>query len=560
MASPREPSRYTYTYKKRRSEFGRQCIFGDVTSIICEINQDAELKKRFQPTICATVNVQNIQQMAEDEITTDNAQMLNVGISHYEGGWPNDVNLMNEEDKKMYRTLSRKTDEYDAQLKRMLTRMERKIAQNNAINIFQEYFVGVKSALVGQSYDPEIESISYFQSPLKAAWASHSSIAPYSQDKIVVSYTNIAPGQRSTIQTGLSSYIWDLTQNLHPILELKCRSSLATVEYNEKNEFVIAAGQSDGIVALFDSRTGGIPTMQSIHEHSHRESVSALKWTMSKDNTEFFTCSSDAFVMWWDIRKMTKPHECYQLDLDTAGCSTLDYTFSMPTRFLIGTTNGLIVNGNRRGTTYADRFTYTMKSFSGSVNTIERNPFADKYSLCIGDQSIRFWSDENRETPIMQSIEYSHDLTCGAWNRNRCSNFFVGHIDGTIDMWDLLYDQYKPIASISIVESKIEHIQSHPNGKLLLSLHRNGDVHLMQISEFLASHKIAEKSKLIEIFDRELSQELLFLTKIREQRTQANQSKDDSFTKNDEVDKPDLKSALNECIANFEEILQKELK
>lgn len=159
----------------------------------------------------------------------------------------------------------------------------------------------------------------------------------------------------------------------------------------------------------------------------------------------------------------------------------------------------------------------------------------------------------------MQSIEYSHDLTCGAWNRNRCSNFFVGHIDGTIDMWDLLYDQYKPIASMSKVSSKVENIRSHPNGKLVLSCHQNGDVHLLQISEFLASHKIVEKAKLIELFDRELSREVLFLTKIREQKMLSTQRKDDS-TEDDETKKPDLETTIKDCTDNFEEILQKESK
>lgn len=549
----------SYTYTKRRNEFGRQCIFGDTASIICEINSDADLKKQFTREKCVDRNIQNIPQMAEDEIVTDNAQMQNSGINHCEGGWPNEIDPKNEEDRRAYlNNVSEQSNDYRKQINRICTRMEHKIAQNNAVNIFQEYFTGEMSS-IGCSYEPKIESIAFFESPFRTAIASHLSIATGSHDKMAVSYTNIKNGQMNISQSGVSSYIWDLTRNLEPILEIKCQSSLATIEYNEKDESILAAGLSDGVVALFDPRTGGAATMQSVHELSHRESVCALKWTMSKGNVEFFTCSNDAFVMWWDIRMMKKPHELYQLDLNAAGCSTLDYTFSMPTRFLIGTTNGLIVNGNKRGTTYADRFTYQMKSFTGPVHSVERNPFADKYSLCIGDQSIRFWSDENRETPIMQSIEYSHDLTCGAWNRNRCSNFFVGHIDGTIDMWDLLYDQYKPIASMSKVSSKVEHIRSHPNGKLLLSSHQNGDVHLLQISEFLASHKIVEKAKLIELFDRELSREVLFLTKIREQKMLSTQRKDDS-TEDDETKKPDLETTIKDCTDNFEEILQKESK
>lgn len=549
----------SYTYTKRRSEFGRQCIFGDAAFILCDINPDDELKKQFKRAKCVTVNVQNISQMAEDEIATDNAQMQNFGMNHSEGGWPCDIDPKNNDDTDLYRAASQQTYEYIEQLKRICTRMEHKIAQNNAINVFQEYFIGANLANDVDSCDPQIESIAYFESPMTAI-ASHSSFAPNSQDKMIVCYTKTANGEMRTVQNRLlSSSIWDLTRTLQPILQLYCQSSLTTAEYNEKDEFIIAAGQSDGIVALFDSRTGGNATLQSVQEHSHRDSVSALKWTMSKGNVEFFTCSSDACVMWWDVRNMKRPHEFYQLDLNAAGCCTLDYTHSMPTRFLIGTTNGLVVNGNKRGATYADRFPYTMKSFAGPVNTVERNAFCDKFSLCVGDQSIRFWSDENRETPIMQSIEYSNDLTCGAWNRNRCSNFFVGHCNGTVDMWDLLYDQYKPIASIAMVNSRVQHIRSHPNGRLLVSCHRNGDVHLMQISTFLTTHKAVEKAKLIELFDRELNREILFLTKVREQKMQANQRKDDTVD-NDANKRPDLETTIDECIDSFETILRQQSK
>lgn len=558
--------KYTYTYRRRRCEFGRQCIFTDSAFTLCEIDPDEELKKQFKRANTVTVGIQNIQQMAENEVTTDNAQMDNFGIFHHEGGWPNEIDIVNEEEKTVYRSSAKETEEYQSQLQRMCLKIEHAIAQNNTVNLFEEYFTDENPA-IGRSYKPLIESIAYFKSPIKdkkhQIIASHSSIATSSHDKMVVSYTAVSRGQMNTTKSGTSSYIWDLNKNLEPILELKCPTSLSTVEYNEKDESVIAAGQSDGIIVLYDSRAGGNPQLRSINESSHRESVNALRWTMSKGNIEFFTCANDALVMWWDIRKMDKPHEFFQLDYNSAGCTTLDYTFSMPTRFMVGMSNGLIVNGNKRGITYADRFSYSVSSFSGPVHSIERNPFSDKYSLSIGDQSIRFWSDENRETPIYQGIEYANDLSCGAWNRNRCSNFFVGHSNGTLDMWDLMYDHYEPIASISIVQSKIEHIRSHSNGKLVIGCHSNGDVYLMQISDFLASHKIAEKAKLIEIFDRELRREVLFLTKIREAKMAITQHKDEPAANNDDDDdddgkKPNLETAIKDCTDDFEKTIERE--
>lgn len=550
----------TYTFQKDRSTFGRQCIFASVDFDVCEIEPDDDLKNTFIWIKTSKRDIQSCQQMAVTDVSTDDANMHHIGINHYEGGWPNYIDLKDDNNKSQYVQKSQETEIYQDQLKQMCMNMEHKIAQNNTCNLFEEYFTNEKSTY--QSFKPQIESISMFENPFKMqnfdTIASHSSIAPISQDKIVVSYTTQSIGQMTVNQFGLSSYIWDLNRNLHPILELECSKSLSlsTVEYNLKNEFNIAAGRSDGTVVLYDSRSGGKATIESIREQSHRESVRSLNWTASKANAEFFTTANDAMVMSWDIRNMNKPIELYQLELNGAGCSTADYSFTIPTRFLIGTTNGCIINGNKREQAYEKRFPYIMKSFSGPVQTIERNPFADKYSLCVGDQSIRFWSDEDRETPIIQTHEYSHELTCGTWNRNRCSNFFIGHENGTIDVWDLLYDHFQPIASISIGNSPVQHLRSHSNGRLLITCYKNGDIHLMQISEFLSSHKIIEKAKLIEILDRELKREIVFLTKLRELKQQTVPTAEEP-SDGDEQKKLNPEILMKQCIEDFENIIQK---
>lgn len=552
----------SYTYQKRRDEFGRQCVFGPSDYEICEINPDDDLKKQYGRGKTLASNLQSAAQMAVSEVATEDANMCNFGVYHHEGGWPKDIDINDNDTKLKHLQKFQETEPYKMQLKTMCMNMEHKISQNNTCNLFEEYFAGEQSSY--QSYKPQIESISIFQSPFKLKnfneIASHSSIAPISQDRMIVSYTTAPMGQMTVNKLGLSSYIWDLNRNNEPILQFECPDplSLSTVEYNLKNESNIAAGRSDGTVALYDSRTGGKATAESIREDSHREWVRSLQWTMSKANVEFFTCANDANVMSWDIRNLDKPFESYHLDLNGAGCSTADYSYTMPTRFLIGTTNGYIINGNKREETYEKRFSHRMKSFSGPVQTVERNPFSDKYSLCVGDQSIRFWSDENRETPILQTHEFSHDLTCGAWNRNRCSNFFIGHADGTIDVWDLLYDHYRPIASISIVTSRVQHLRSHSNGRLVIGCYENGDVHLLQISEFLASHKIVEKAKLIETFERELRREVLFLSKLRELKMQIGPTAEDPSDA-DELKKLDPKTLMTQCVEDFERIIPKKV-
>lgn len=250
-----QPS-YNYTFTRRRSEFGRQCIFGDASFTLCELDPDEALKRRFQRAKTVQLPIQNIPQMAQDEVATDNAIMDNFGVYHQEGGWPNEIDISNEKEKLKYREMSEQAEYYSAQLEPLCVKMEHKISQNNAVNLFEEYFT-VEHPQYGRSYNPIIESIAFFQCPVKNEQhkiiASHSALASGSHDKIVVSYTAIARGQMNTTKTRTSSFIWDLEKNIKPILELQCEASLATVEYSEKDESIIAAGQSDGIIALLDS-------------------------------------------------------------------------------------------------------------------------------------------------------------------------------------------------------------------------------------------------------------------------------------------------------------------
>lgn len=550
----------TYTYTKRRREFGRQCVFTDTVLTLCAIDSDPELKKQYARTKTSNVPIQHDQRMAEDEVKTDDAPIRNFGVFHTEGGWPSHIGNQNE--KSQHTKTFTDSAQYRNQLKSLCIKMEHKIAQNNTVNLFQEYFQ--EKSTKGASFDPNIESIACFENPLKethqyTAIARNASIDPFAKDKMAISYSNIVMGQMNIIKSKMSSFIWDFNRNLQPILELKCGTSLTTLEYNPKDASMIAGGQSNGAISLYDARAGGQPQMQSIEEFSHRQNVSALRWTMSKINVEFFTCANDSYVMWWDVRKLDKPSEMYKLDFDAAGCTAMDYSFSSPTRFLIGTGHGMIINGNKRGKTYADRFPFKMQSFSGPVQSVQRNPCADKYALSVGDQTVRFWSEENHESPIMQTIEYSHDLTYGAWNRGRCSNFFIGHVNGKIDVWDLLYDQFRPIASISMIESRVENICSHPNGKLVISCYGNGDVVLMQVPDFLASHYIWEKANLIEIFERELNREVLFLSKMRELKTQL-QIRPGDMTEDDIDDSrvPDVETMKANCISDFDQIMERE--
>lgn len=62
------------------------------------------------------------------------------GINHTEGGWPKDVNSSEIEQVMRYRKKVEKDDMYMCTIQQLSSVMEHCIRQNNAIDIYEEYF------------------------------------------------------------------------------------------------------------------------------------------------------------------------------------------------------------------------------------------------------------------------------------------------------------------------------------------------------------------------------------------------------------------------------------
>lgn len=121
----------------------------------------------------------------------------------------------------------------------------------------------------------------------------------------------------------------------------------------------------NGEVAAFDKRTGEVTTSSPPHV-SHRDFVSKVLMINPKVGTEFFSGSADGSCKWWDLRDMSEPTDTMILDvvktsadvpsMATAnGVSVLEYEATIPTRFMVGTENGLILGGNRKGKTATEK-------------------------------------------------------------------------------------------------------------------------------------------------------------------------------------------------------------
>lgn len=93
-----------------------------------------------------------------------------------------------------------------------------------------------------------------------------------------------------------------------------------------------------------------------------RDPVYDLAWLQSKTGTECMSVASDGSVLWWDIRKLAEPIETLTLtergSEKVLGAVSLEYSPQAgPTKFVLGTEQGLIISGNRKAKTPAERIT-----------------------------------------------------------------------------------------------------------------------------------------------------------------------------------------------------------
>ena len=118
---------------------------------------------------------------------------------------------------------------------------------------------------------------------------------------------------------------------------------------------------------------------------------------------------------------LTKPED---QDVDRAiGISSLQFEPSIGTRFMCGLENGkflnkvklnfklkinifhlilgLVISGNRKGKTPAEKISTRFKAQYGPVISVERNPTFVKNFLTVGDWNARIWSEDCKESCII---------------------------------------------------------------------------------------------------------------------------------------------------------------
>ncbi|KAI9326661.1 WD40-repeat-containing domain protein [Zopfochytrium polystomum] len=516
-----------YVYQRKRKEFGKQTTFRTRhAELSTHIVPDPAYMRNYGERATCQFEVQSVPEKSEHEVNTESFSFTNRGILHTQGGWPKDVDPTDVEHTIRYKKKIEKDEEYIKSVQIMGNSMEHCIKQNNAIDIYEEYFIDTPDAVTVDP--PSAKSLNVYRDPnhIKRA-ASYVSWYPDDGHKIAVAYS-VLQFQQMPANMSVDSYIWDIENPNTPDQTLTPPSPLVCVKYNPKDPHILVGGSYNGLLAYWDTRKGAYPVDTSAIERSHRDPVYNISWVQSKSGCEFFSVSTDGQVLWWDIRKLAEPTESLLLDPEKngniVGGTVLDFETTMPTKFMVGAENGSVFMCNKKAKNPSEKITHIYPGHHGPVYALQRNPFFTKNFLSVGDWKAQIWVEDVR-SPIM-STKYSLSyLTDACWSPTRPSLFFTSKMDGTVDIWDFVFKQNDPTLTVQVCNSPIHSIKVQEHGRLVAATARDGSTTVMELSDGLARLQNNEKAIFSQMLEREAKREKTLESAAREKRIKAAQKR-----------------------------------
>ncbi|CAI5644621.1 dynein intermediate chain 3, ciliary isoform X1 [Oreochromis niloticus] len=558
-----------HVYSKLRSEFGRQCLFSDrPAELLLDLPPDPSLTLSFIQKNHRDQAVQACWETSEHQLNTERFETGSCGINHMEGGWPKDINPAEMEQTIRFRKKVEKDESYINSVLQLGSVMEHCIRQNNAVDIYQECFEDEEEVEEIQE-PPSAKTVNVFRDPNEIKRTVTSlSWQPDGGRKLAVAYSSLE-FQKSSKDMSLDSYIWDIENPNRPEMMLKPASPLVCLDYNPKDSHTLVGGSYNGQIVFWDIRKGNQPVEFSSLEHSHRDPVYKIIWLQSKTGTDAFSASTDGQVLWWDVRKLAEPTERLVLDpsregnLDQAlGAISLEFEPTMPTKFMVGTEQGLVISCNRKAKTPAEKIVCTYDSHHGPIYALQRNPFFPKNFLTVGDWTARIWSEDIKESSIMWTKYQMSYLTDACWSPVRPSVFFTVKMDGVLDVWDILFKQSDPTLSLKVCDKSLYSLSVQDNGCLVACGSQLGEATLLEICSGLSTLQKNEKSLLAAMFERESKREKILEARQREvrlkERSRSEQSREEEVGR--EEGEEDPKHLIARAESDFYSLVEAEVK
>ncbi|KAH8282322.1 hypothetical protein KR054_006863 [Drosophila jambulina] len=509
------------TVLRERRRFGRQCLFTDRNEMILSIQPSGRMRLKYILRNPINEGTQLSDQMALSTALTHNVVLDSHGLNHFEGGWNiKEVNVQDEESTQRYRKKVEREDSWGIEVNQLIRDVMTISSQNNAINIYEDYFTdlpedlcdGIKTRLDARAINVFHDLWIPQRTLTTCEWLNndpHQFVLSYANSKDQ-KLTNRLPdfGNHNTNAV----YVWDVDDPIRPLAHYDANKMIQIAKVCMRNEGFMVGGLNNGQVCYWETADMGAPKKICPLEASHREETTALCWVHNKPNTEFYTGSLDGSIKYWDTRDMVMPTnevlaeplpEMVQNRQDAHGVTVMEFEYTIPVRYIIGTDMGYVFVGNRKGLTPMDTITAAYPMFAGPIRSVMRNPFFVKNFLLIGDWRARIWSEEVKNCPSTFYFRSKYQLLSGAWSTGRCSLFVTGDERGNLNFWDLLMSHQKPILTVKFPHA-ITHLVFRPDGHMLTVCLKNGDCIILRLEEGMRSATLKEKSLIMAMFEREI--------------------------------------------------------
>ncbi|XP_062139921.1 dynein intermediate chain 3, ciliary [Drosophila sulfurigaster albostrigata] len=522
---------------RERRRFGRQCMFEDRNELMVSVHPSSRLRLKYIMGNPQTRGMQLSSIMASSEVETENATYDEHGMFHYEGGWPKEVNMNDEEQTLRHRKKVERDDAWGEEVKTLIRTTMNTARQNNAINIYNHFFDDIPYE-VGRTICMPFKSRTI--NIIHDMWRPqrHMSVinwVPNNNKQIMTQYTNlynlVDDDRKSRLVTedptnGSTNafYVWDVKNPIKPLSYYDSMEVITCAKICPKEENNLAAGTYTGKVCIWDMLESGMTTGICPMEAAHRQRVSAITWVHSKLNTEFYSASLDGSIKFWDTRDLKMPSNEIFLETtpnmkqnrqDAHGCTVLEFEYTIPVRFIAGSAMGYVFVGNRKGLNPVEMLVGSYQICAGPIRTIHRNPFFVKNFLIVGDWIARIWCEEVKNRPSTMYVKKRNQLMCGAWSTGRASLFVTGDKEGVLDFWDLLLNQREPIYSVNF-RSTVTAVVFQPGGQHLAVSLANGDTHIMNLDEAMKHTTSKEKALMAAMFEREITRSKLLEARVDE--------------------------------------------
>lgn len=515
----------SYFYIKTRKDFGRQPRFCEVSEAMLDsINPDINQQRMYCLRNPVHQSMQTTITYSKNYVNTKNVVPRDQGINHAEGGWPKDINSIDEEATTRHRRRFERDESYVQAVLNSYSKFDHLVKQNNAIEMYNLYFKEMKSENPVEKC--EIRKTNVYrdveQRPVASISWTHED-----NSKLIVSYCNRKYPVSGPVNKNFSCSVWDIKNPNDVFADLIPPSACWQIICCPTNCNIISGGLEDGRVCIFDIRAKKEPVAFSPTHLAHRDPISAMLFISTRLYTEICSGSSDGKCMWWDTRNLSSPTDSVIICIrklhsddinmtNSEGISSLQFDKAFPTRILCGTDTGFVININRKGKTHQEIMSGIFQAHRGPVRSVHRSKFISKMFITSGDWTVHIWNDDIHSNPILYGIPHRKQVLDVAWCPQRISSYMSVCDDGKFRYWDLLRKYHEPTAMLSV--SKYSLLKVRPNEKkpLVAIGDIKGSVHLISLSENMFLSGPNDKQLMTQLFERESRREHILETRVKE--------------------------------------------